>query len=128
MVADGQSCWEKQNFDHCLTMFKTLCFHYWKPGINQGESVSSSFVGKFLTKVRLCSEWWGTRLVKKNKQYIWQIKTKKQHKISLNNEITKFLRFIVIRSLKETPLTKLTPFLIERVISCKMTQWTMKNN
>ena len=65
-------------------------------------------------------------------QWIQKRKTKKKnhHKVNTNkkpksnlfeftseNEITEFFRFIVISSLEEIPLAKLSPFLIEKVFS-----------
>ena len=42
------------------------------------------------------------------------------------NEITEFSRFIVIELLEETPLAKLSPFFIKRVISREVNPQTLK--
>ena len=63
----------------------------------------------------------------KNKHYLWLLEIKKQIKSKpyLENKAAKFLRFIVLESLKETYQDKLSPFL-EKVISGGTTPWTMK--
>ena len=43
-----------------------------------------------------------------------------------DNEALEFLSFIVLESLEETCLAKLSPFLIKKVISSKATPWTVK--
>ena len=67
--------------------------------------------------------WWlmKHRTNEKNKPtHMTNTKKLKQNHSESNSEneiITEFPRFIVIKSLEEIPLTKLFPFLIEKIIS-----------
>ena len=64
----------------------------------------------------------------KNKEHSWQVQIKTETK-PLWSQKFKFLRFIVIESLEETSLAKLSPFLIGKKISSRAnTQIVGKKN
>ena len=74
-------------------------------------------LGKFPTKVGLYSRWWSTGAVKERTIHV--ANTNKKQKRNLpefdsGNETTEFPRFIVLESLEQTCLVKLSLFLIEK--------------
>ena len=84
-------------------------------------------LNKFQTKDGLVTGWWNTGPVKKTPYMANRNKKQKiLSKSDSNNEITEFPSFIVIKSQKETHLYKLFPFLIEKIISCRVKPWNVK--
>ena len=79
--------------------------------------------GKFLTQIELHGEWWSTGPAK-IKTLLWFLQIKKNY-LNLIKK-TEYSRFIVLESLEKTCLAKLLSFVIEKIISCRVTPQNVK--